>query len=63
MAIIILLKKKGDKATEFYESSTFTQLAQRAAHCAELRVLLLISAPLLHGYNPWFSWDIITGII
>lgn len=44
MAIIILLRKEGDKATEFYESSTFTQLAQQAAHCAQLRVLLLISA-------------------
>lgn len=44
MAVIILLMTKGDKTTEFSGISTFTQLAQRPAHRAELCGLLLTSA-------------------
>lgn len=35
---------KGDKTTEFSEISTFTQLAQCPARCAELCGLLLVPA-------------------
>lgn len=45
MALIILLMTKGDKTTEFCEISTFTQSAQRPAHCAELRVLQHCPSP------------------